>query len=71
MRSKSRLSMPSGGSLRRHRKFGHPDHNADMQQTARLLNKQSEKDKKTKKAHKGKMYDSVRELMKEEKKKRI
>lgn len=70
MRSKARLSMPSGGSLRRHRKFGHSDHNADLQQTARFINKQSEQDKKAKKAQKGKTYGSISELMRAEKSKR-
>ncbi len=70
MRIKARLSMPSGGSLRKHRKFGHPDHNADLQQTTRFINKQFEQDRKTQKAQKGKMYGSIQELMRAEKKKK-
>jgi hypothetical protein len=62
--------MPTGGSLQRHRKFGHTNHNADMQQTTRFLNEQSEQDKEAKKAQKRKMYGSIKELMKREKKKK-
>ena len=64
------MPRPGGGNMghSKHRKKGHPGHNADMIQTNRFLNEQNKKQAELKRRQKEKTYPSVSELMKNRKK---
>lgn len=63
----------AGGPLgmSKHRKMGTPGHNADLIQTARMLNRQASESASLRKRQRGETYESVKDLFRSQSRKKL